>query len=65
MCWIVAGGDGVRYEQLLLGTDLCTVFSAFLSWCNYGGHPVITMPEKSRRLAAARALMGRAEPKFI
>ncbi len=58
MCWIVAGGDAIRYEQLTLGTDICTVFTAFLSWCNFHGRPVITFPEKSRRLTAARALMG-------
>lgn len=63
MCWLVAGGDALRYELLALGTDILVVFSAFLSWANWNGHGVITQWEMASRLAAARALMG-TPPKY-
>lgn len=57
LCWLVSGGDALRYEQLLLGTDVCTVFGAFISWATHHGHAIITLPERARRLSAARSLM--------
>jgi len=56
MCWVISGGDAIRYQRLRR-TDILLVFDAFLSWANQNGFRVITAAEKSRLLAAARALM--------
>lgn len=56
MCWVISGGDAIRYQRTRR-TDILLVFDAFLSWANQHRFRVITAAEKSRRLAAARALM--------